>query len=87
MATDKKRYIKTVKITYGDIQKNTVEKKVNSAVDTINENGGKVISYMHDIIGIGFSTVYLIYTIIYEATSEIPLSLFASDDDNDNQGE
>lgn len=84
MSADKTRYIKIVKITYGDIQKNTVEQKINSAVNVIRENGGKVISFMHELIGIGFSTVYLVYTIIYEATSEIPISVFGSDDDNDN---
>jgi len=87
MADEKTRYAKVVKITYSDIEKDRVDGIINDTVNKIKENGGKVISFMQEVIGVGFSTVYLLYTIIYERHEEIPCEIFKEekkgDDDND----
>lgn len=70
------RFIKTVKVTYSDVQKNKVDGKVNEAVKLINENGGKVISFTQILFGAGMSTIYLVYNVIYEAKQEIPAEIF-----------
>lgn len=76
MANEKTRYVKTVKITYADVDKDRVESIVNGTVNIIKENGGKVVTYMQEVLGIGFSTVYLLYTIVYEREEEIPCEAF-----------
>ena len=73
---EKSRYIKTVNITYNDVQKNKVDAIVNGVANTITQNGGKIVSYMHEVIGVGFATVYLVYTIVYERNEEIPHEVF-----------
>ena len=70
------RFIKTVRVTYSDVQKNKVDGKVNEVVKVINENGGKVISFTQILFGAGMSTIYLVYNIIYEAKEEIPGETF-----------
>ena len=73
---EKSRYIKTVNITYNDVQKNKVDTIVNGVAELIKQNGGKIVSYMHEVIGVGFATVYLVYTIVYERENEIPQEVF-----------
>lgn len=70
------RFIKTVRVTYSDVQKNKIDGKVNEVVKVINENGGKVISFTQILFGAGMSTIYLVYNIIYEAKEEIPAEIF-----------
>lgn len=72
------RFIKAVRVTYSDVQKNKADSKVNEAVKVITENGGKVISFTHILFGAGVSTIYLIYNIVYEAKNEIPAEIFKS---------
>ena len=76
------RYVKTVKVAYSDVQKNRVESKVNETARIIFENGGKIINYSHEVFGVGFSTVYLLYTIVYEASCEIPAEAFKKKHDS-----
>lgn len=82
MAEEKTRYVKTVRITYNDVEKDKVDTIINSTINTIKKNDGKIISFMHQVFGIGFSTVYLLYTIVYERHAEIPKEEFTKKTSN-----
>ena len=90
MATNEKtRFIRTVTTTYSDIVHDSIDKKVNGAIRVITGNGGKVVSILQSVPnGIGVSTVYTTYTIIYEAVDEIPPSVFKKGcSDNEQQSD
>lgn len=82
MATS--RYVKMVKTTYAEIDRDTAENKVNKILDIIDKNGGKVVNITHNNLGIGLSTVYWTFVIVYEAESEIPASVFDSESGSDS---
>lgn len=80
------RYIKIIKLTYTDVAKDTIEDKINGVSSIITQNGGKVVSFMEEVIGVGLSTVYWIFCIVYEAGNEIPpdkFSAFAAENSNE----
>lgn len=60
------RFLKTIRISYNDVQKGLIDDKVNALLSTIASSGAKVVSITTDIFGIGVNPVYLIYSIIYE---------------------
>lgn len=62
----KPRFLKTVRISYNDVQKDITDDKVNAILSSIASSGAKVVSITTDIFGIGVNPVYLIYSIIYE---------------------
>lgn len=74
----KSRYIKMVKTTYNDINKEVSDVPINSASEIITKNGGRIITITHDNMGVGFSTVYWVFVITYEASAEIPPTAFDS---------
>lgn len=76
---NKGRYVKIVKVSYTDVTKNHADDKVNNVIDIIRNNGGKIVSLTQNVFGVGMSTVYLLYNIIYEADGVLPHSVF-----NDN---
>lgn len=73
------RYVKMVKTTYAEIDRDTAENKVNKVLDIIDRNGGKVVNITHNNMGVGLSTVYWTFVIVYEAENEIPASVFDDD--------
>ena len=71
------RYIKTIRTTYTDIKNNKVDAIINSTTEIITKNGGKIITITSgDTRGVGVSTVYFVYTIVYEAFAPIPDECF-----------
>lgn len=72
----KRRFIKTVNITYSDVKNNLVDTILNRVLNTIYENGGNFISSYTTNIGVGVSPVFLVYNIIYEATNQIDDAAF-----------
>lgn len=73
----KSRYVKMVRTTYSEIDRDTAEIKVNKVSEIISKNGGKVVNITHDNMGVGFSTVYWIFVIVYEADEALPDAVFA----------
>lgn len=73
----KSRYVKMVRTTYSEIDRDTAEFKVNKVSEIISKNGGKVVNITHDNMGVGFSTVYWIFVIVYEADDVLPNAVFA----------
>lgn len=59
----KTRYLKTV-IFSSVNEVNTVESRVNAAINQLNKDGGKVVSITSNVYGL--SPMSLIYNIIYE---------------------
>lgn len=81
---EKTRFVKVIRLCYSDFQKNKAESRINRCVNTIRENGAKVINIMPPtVIGVGLSVVYIVYNIVYEAENEIPTEYFKKDSKNE----
>ena len=78
MSTENKsRFVKCVKATYSEIKDDKLTAKINRAIHTIVENGGKIVSFSQPTVaGVGMSTVYYFVLIISEAHEEIPPEVF-----------
>lgn len=70
------RFTRMVKLTYTDIDRDKADSILNQNVQIIMDNDGKVISFIEEIIGVGLSTVYMVFFIIYEAPAPISDSVF-----------
>ena len=70
------RFTRMIKLTYTDIDRDKADNILNQNVQTIMDNGGKVINFIEEIIGVGLSTVYMVFFIVYEAPAPFPESVF-----------
>lgn len=81
---EKTRFVKIVRLCYSDFQKNKAEAKINNYASIIRNNGGKIVNITPPtVIGVGLSTVYIIYNIVYEADEEIAAKYFKKENANE----